>query len=51
MKLANEINSLKQILSMGMISETEYNNRFATIMSNYSKEYKVAQSKNYKQYA
>lgn len=51
MKLANEIKNLQQVLTLGMITETEYNNRFAIIMSNYSKEYKIAKSKNYRQYA
>ena len=41
-KLIKNINSLKQVLTLGMITEAEYNVRFTKLMNNHNKEYKRA---------
>jgi hypothetical protein len=39
-ELIKEVRSLQQVLTLGMITVEDYNDRFSTLMSNYNKEYK-----------
>lgn len=41
-ELIARINSLKQVLTLGMITEAEYNTRFTKLMNNHNAEYKRA---------
>ncbi|BAQ93053.1 hypothetical protein [uncultured Mediterranean phage uvMED] len=41
-ELIQNLNSLKQVLTLGMITESEYKVRFANLMNNHNAEYKRA---------
>ena len=41
-ELIKNIDSLKQVLTLGMITEAEYNTRFTELMNNHNAEYKKA---------
>jgi len=39
-ELIKEVRSLQQVLTLGMITVEDYNDRFSALMSDYNKEYK-----------
>lgn len=39
-ELIKNVRSLQQVLTLGMITVEEYNDRFSVLMSNHNKEYK-----------
>ncbi len=41
-QLINNVRSLQQILTLGMITVEEYNERFTSLMNDHNREYKRA---------